>query len=80
MKHAKLCKKGMISNSSMMHGLGETEEEVKQAMIDLSAIGVNILTFGQYLQVSPVPAFDFGTRYFQSFLLRTELLVVTANI
>jgi lipoic acid synthetase len=40
----------MITKSSIMLGLGETDEEVKQAMIDLRAIGVDILTLGQYLQ------------------------------
>ncbi|KAM0923219.1 hypothetical protein ACQ4PT_005681 [Festuca glaucescens] len=60
LKHAKNCKEGMITKSSIMLGLGETDEEVRQAMIDLRAIGVDILTLGQYLQVSPVPAFDFG--------------------
>jgi lipoic acid synthetase len=43
-----------------MLGLGETDEEVRQAIADLRAIGVDILTLDQYLQVSPVPAFDFG--------------------
>ena len=62
-KHAKICKEGMVTKSFIMLGLGETDEEVRQAMIDLRAIGVDILTLGQYLQVSPVPAFDFGTAY-----------------
>lgn len=57
LKHAKICKEGMITKSSIMLGLGETDEEVKQAMIDLRAVGVDILTLGQYLQVSPVPIF-----------------------
>ncbi|KAM0923220.1 hypothetical protein ACQ4PT_005681 [Festuca glaucescens] len=50
LKHAKNCKEGMITKSSIMLGLGETDEEVRQAMIDLRAIGVDILTLGQYLQ------------------------------
>uniref|UniRef100_A0A0D9V674 Lipoyl synthase, chloroplastic n=1 Tax=Leersia perrieri TaxID=77586 RepID=A0A0D9V674_9ORYZ len=50
LKHAKSCRDGMITKSSIMLGLGETDEEVKQAMIDLRAIGVDILTLGQYLQ------------------------------
>jgi biotin operon repressor len=56
LKHAKSCKDGMITKSSIMLGLGETDEEVKQAMMDLRAIGVDILTLGQYLQVTSVPA------------------------
>lgn len=34
-----------------MLGLGESDEEVKETMTDLRAIGVDILTLGQYLQV-----------------------------
>nr|CAD1832981.1 unnamed protein product [Ananas comosus var. bracteatus] len=54
LKHAKLCKKGMITKSSIMLGLGEKDEEVKEAMADLRAIGVDILTLGQYLQPTPL--------------------------
>ena len=39
-----------FTKSSMMLGLGESDEEVKQAMKDLRAAGVDILTLGQYLQ------------------------------
>ena len=35
-----------------MVGLGETKEELIEAMDDLRAIDVNILTLGQYLQPS----------------------------
>ena len=35
-----------------MLGLGETDDEVKRAMHDIRAAGVDILTFGQYLQPS----------------------------
>jgi lipoic acid synthetase len=55
LKHAKSCREGMITKSSIMLGLGETDEEVRQTMMDLRAIGVDILTLGQYLQVSPIP-------------------------
>ena len=34
----------------MMLGLGETEDEVLQAMDDILATGCSILTLGQYLQ------------------------------
>lgn len=40
----------MHTKSSIMVGLGETEEEVLEAMKDLRAIGVDFLTIGQYLQ------------------------------
>jgi lipoate synthase len=51
LKHAKASKEGMVTKSSIMLGLGETDEEVKQTMADLRAIDVDILTLGQYLQV-----------------------------
>lgn len=51
LKHGKLCKEGMITKSSIMLGLGESDDEVKEAMGDLRNIGVDILTLGQYLQV-----------------------------
>ncbi|KAK6122469.1 hypothetical protein DH2020_043791 [Rehmannia glutinosa] len=44
LKHAKLSKEGMITKSSIMLGLGETDDELKEAMADLRAIDVDILT------------------------------------
>jgi lipoic acid synthetase len=41
------------TKSSIMLGVGETREEVLQAMDDLRAVGCDILTIGQYLQPSP---------------------------
>ncbi|AIF42272.1 lipoyl synthase [Virgibacillus sp. SK37] len=38
------------TKSSIMVGLGETKEEIIQAMDDLLAHGVDIMTIGQYLQ------------------------------
>lgn len=40
----------IYTKSSIMLGLGETEEEVVAAMRDLREVGVDILTLGQYLQ------------------------------
>ena len=40
------------TKSSIMVGLGETEEEVIHAMADLRAVGTDFLTLGQYLQPS----------------------------
>ncbi|PKA66005.1 Lipoyl synthase, chloroplastic [Apostasia shenzhenica] len=54
LKHAKLSKEGMITKSSIMLGLGESDDEVKEAMADLRAIDVDILTLGQYLQPTPL--------------------------
>ena len=46
-------KAGLASKSGVMLGLGETEEEVIETIDDLSAVGVDILTLGQYLQPTP---------------------------
>ncbi len=39
-----------LTKSSLMLGLGETEAEIREAMADLRAAGVEILTLGQYLR------------------------------
>jgi lipoyl synthase len=39
-----------FTKTSIMLGLGETEEEVRQTLGDLRAAGVDIVTFGQYLR------------------------------
>lgn len=43
----------IYTKSGIMLGLGETEEELLQAMSDLRAISCDILTLGQYLQPTP---------------------------
>ena len=45
--------KGMRTKTGIMLGLGETESEVIEAMEDLVAVGLNVLTLGQYLQPTP---------------------------
>jgi lipoic acid synthetase len=42
----------VLTKSGIMVGLGETFDEVVDVMRDLAAVGVNILTLGQYLQPS----------------------------
>ncbi|MBI3098289.1 MAG: lipoyl synthase [Planctomycetes bacterium] len=49
---AKSAAPGRLTKSSIMLGLGETEDEVLQSMRDLRSVGVNALTLGQYLQPS----------------------------
>lgn len=39
-----------FTKSALMVGLGESEAEILEAMDDLRAVGVDILTIGQYLQ------------------------------
>jgi lipoic acid synthetase len=41
---------GLVSKTGMMLGLGEEEHEIDAVLDDLVAIGVDILTLGQYLQ------------------------------
>lgn len=43
----------IVTKSGLMLGLGETREELFQAMDDLRAVGVQVLTLGQYLRPSP---------------------------
>jgi len=59
----RLKKGGMRTKSGVMLGLGETDEEVIETMEDLRAVGVDILTLGQYLQPTPkhLPIVEFVT-------------------
>jgi len=54
---------GMRTKTGIMLGLGETEEEVIEAMKDLVNVGVDVLTLGQYLQPTPkhLPVKEFVT-------------------
>jgi lipoic acid synthetase len=49
---AKGMREGLFTKSSIMLGLGETENEVTTTMRDLRGAGVDILTLGQYLRPS----------------------------
>ena len=49
----RLGKAGLRTKSGIMLGLGETREEVIEAMDDLRSVGVHVLTLGQYLQPTP---------------------------
>ena len=48
--HAKQYRPDVLTKTSLMLGLGETDEEIRATMDDLLAIGVDILTLGQYLR------------------------------
>lgn len=48
--HAKRHRPEVLTKTSLMLGLGETDDEVLQTFRDLRAIGVDIVTLGQYLQ------------------------------
>lgn len=45
--------RGFTTKSGIMLGIGEREDEIGQAIRDLSKAGVQILTIGQYLQPTP---------------------------
>lgn len=51
LSHAK--NRGFRIKSGIMLGLGEEQDEIRQAIRDLADIGLDILTLGQYLQPSP---------------------------
>jgi lipoic acid synthetase len=48
--HAKAYRPSVLTKTSVMLGLGETEREIAETMDDLRAAKVDILTLGQYLQ------------------------------
>lgn len=52
LKYAKQSKLPVLVKSGIMVGLGETAAEVEETIRDLHAIGVDIITIGQYLQAS----------------------------
>lgn len=53
----------MATKSGLMLGLGETENEIFQAMDDLRAANVSVLTLGQYLRPTPehLPVIEYIT-------------------
>ena len=50
LENAKTMRPDMFTKSSIMLGLGEADDDVLQAARDLREAGVDIITFGQYLQ------------------------------
>lgn len=50
LRTAKKLRPDIVTKSSLMLGLGETEREVDQAMDDLREYEVDVVTFGQYLR------------------------------
>lgn len=52
LRRAKEMQPDIPTKSSIMLGLGETKEEIMEAMDDLRANNVDIVTLGQYLQPS----------------------------
>lgn len=50
LRHAKASQKVFFVKSGIMVGLGETENEVQETLLDLYQAGCDIVTIGQYLQ------------------------------
>jgi lipoic acid synthetase len=48
--HAKQFRSDVLTKTSLMLGLGETDEEIAATIDDIRAAGVDILTLGQYLR------------------------------
>jgi len=61
--HAKQYRPSVLTKSSLMLGLGETEEEIEATLADLRAAGVDLVTLGQYLRptVNHLPVERFVT-------------------
>ncbi|HEY8518485.1 MAG TPA: lipoyl synthase [Gammaproteobacteria bacterium] len=51
--HAKRFRPDVLTKTSLMLGLGETDDEVLETLDDLARIGVDIVTLGQYLRPTP---------------------------
>ena len=52
LKEAKRLRPDILTKSSLMVGVGETDEEVGEAMLLLREAGVDVITLGQYLSPS----------------------------
>jgi lipoyl synthase len=50
LRHAKELGRGVLTKSSVMLGLGESDGEIAATLDDLRAVGVDLVTLGQYLR------------------------------
>lgn len=53
LRYAKQIRPDVLTKTSLMLGLGETDEEIIETMDDLRNAKIDILTLGQYLQPTP---------------------------
>jgi lipoyl synthase len=51
--HAKRFRPDVLTKTSLMLGLGETDDEIIETLGDLKRVAVDIVTFGQYLRPTP---------------------------
>lgn len=52
LEHAKKTMPDLVTKTSVMLGVGESEKEIRQTMQDCLDVGVEVITFGQYLRPS----------------------------
>uniref|UniRef100_A0A3B3RLV4 lipoyl synthase n=1 Tax=Paramormyrops kingsleyae TaxID=1676925 RepID=A0A3B3RLV4_9TELE len=50
LRHAKAVKPSLVTKTSIMLGLGETDDQIQATMSELREMGVDCLTLGQYMQ------------------------------
>lgn len=50
LRTAKETKPTLVTKTSLMLGFGESDEQVKQTLRDLRAVGCDVVTFGQYMR------------------------------
>jgi len=50
LRHAKRHRAGVLTKTSLMLGLGETDREIEETLVELRAVGCDVLTLGQYLR------------------------------
>lgn len=53
LERARAARPGLLTKTSLMLGLGETAAEVRAAIRDIRAAGIDVITFGQYLRPTP---------------------------
>jgi lipoic acid synthetase len=53
LREAKTYRPSILTKTSLMLGLGETDAEIHRTMLDLRAAAIDILTLGQYLRPTP---------------------------
>ena len=50
LERAKLAAPGVVTKTSLMLGLGESDADLRAAIRDIRAAGIDVITFGQYLR------------------------------
>jgi lipoic acid synthetase len=53
LRAAKIHRPEVLTKTSLMLGLGESDAEIRETLVDLRAAAVDILTLGQYLRPTP---------------------------